>query len=276
MESAIEYHKKLDWLEFLAEDAAEEMVKYRPIIEDYVSTVNNWEHPYSHFAMLSFIPKVESIRCGMLEVAKTEESYSYRILLRSLIEHYCKFMYIWMRYAEERDDNIGKQYFIFGSAKENLDYIKAMRDSAEMLGGMMPRSPIDILNDLQPSFNNVSANQLQASSLQFTYKYTAKYLHEKACKPSNKPSELMASIIPLYSELSSFVHGGPSSLDFCEELKNPETMYDNIIETLSVSQMMVFHVQAMTFLMYYQRDKKFGDPYNVMSKYIEKLSSEKP
>ncbi len=275
MESMINYHNKLNWLESLAEDVAEEMVEYRPIIEDYVRTMKDLEHPYSHFALLSFIPKVESIRCGMFKVAEIEESYSYRILLRSLIEHYCKFMYILMRYAEERTDNIGKAYSIFGGAKEKLDYIKAMKTVAEMLGVTLLRSPIDILNDLQPFLDNMSDAQLRASSLQFTYKNTAKYIHEKMCKPEYKQSDLMISILPLYSELSSFVHGGPSSLNFCKELENPETMYDSIVESLSVSQMMTFHVQAMTFLIFYQKNKKFGDPYNVMIKYLDKMSNEK-
>ena len=276
MESMIDYSNKLNWLESLAENAAEEMVKYRPIIEDYVRTIKDREHPYLHFSLLSFIPKVESIRSGMFEVAKIEESYSYRILLRSLIEHYCKFMYICMRYGEERTDNIGKAYLIFGSAKEKLDYIKAMKTVSEMLGTTLLRSPIDILKDFQPFLDNMSDAQLQASSLQFTYKNTAKYIHEKTYKSENKQSDLIVSILPLYSELSSFVHGGPSSLSFCKELENSETMYDNIIENLSVSQMMTFHVQAMTFLTYYQKDKKFGDPYNVMTKYLDKMSNEKP
>lgn len=275
MESKTDYVNELYWLDSVAEDAAEEMVKYRDVIEKHVTTVKNWEHPFTNFALISFIPKVESIRYGMSEVAKKEESYSFRILQRSLIEHYCKFMYIWMRYAEERSDNVGKEYFVFGGAKENLDYIKAIQDSAEMLGGVLSRSPIDILNDLQPSLDNMSAAQLRTSSARFTYKNTAKYIHQKMVKPEYTESGLIVSIIPLYSELSSFVHGGPSSLSFFKELENAESMYSSIIESLSVSQMMTFHVQAMTYLIYYQQDKKFGDPYNVMTKYIDKISKRK-
>jgi hypothetical protein len=268
----IDYLSELNWLESVAEDAAEEMVEYRIVIEEHVSNFKNCEHPYTNFAFISFIPKVESIRCGMFEVAQKEESYSFRILQRSLIEHYCKFMYIWLRYAEEHNDDVGKDFFVFGTAKENLDYLKAMKNSAEMLGGLLTRSPIDIVNDLQPSLDNMSVTQLRTAATQFKYKHTAKYIHQKMAKPEHAECGLMVSIIPLYSELSSFVHGGPSSLNFCKEHEDPETMYSSIIESLSVTQMMAFHVQAMTFLIYYQQNKKFRDPYNIMTKYIEQIS----
>ncbi|HUU18884.1 MAG TPA: DUF5677 domain-containing protein [Sedimentisphaerales bacterium] len=269
----IDFLNDIHWLDGIAEDAAEEMVKYRDLIEKHVNTKKNRKHPYTHFALFSFIPKVESIRYGMFEVAKKEETYSYRILQRSLIEHYCKFNYIWMRYAEERSDEVGKEYLIFGGAKESLDYIKALKDSSEMIGGMLSRSPIDILNELKPSLENVSASQLRKASARYTYKNIAKYIHQRIDKPEYTQSGLMTTILPLYSELSSFVHGGPSSLNFCRELENPAIIRSDIVESLSVTQMMAFHVQAMTFLMYYQQDKKFGEPYHVMTKYIAKISN---
>jgi hypothetical protein len=269
----IDFLNEIQWLEDIAEDAAEEMVKYRVLIEKYVKNQKKRKHPYTSFVLISFIPKVESIRYGMFEVAKKEETYSYRILQRSLIEHYCKFNYIWMRYAEERSDEVGKEYLIFGGAKENLDYIKALKDSSEMIGGMLSRSPIDILNELKPSLENVSASQLRKASDRFKYKNIVKYIHKRMNKPEYKQSGLMTTILPLYSELSSFVHGGPSSLNFCMELENPAIIHSDIVESLSVTQMMSFHVQAMTFLMYYQEDKEFGKPYHVMTKYIAKISN---
>lgn len=273
MGSSINYINKLNELESLANDAADEMVQHRTIITDYSSNLGNWEHPYSHVVLLSFIPRIESIRCGMLEVAKAEEFNSFRILLRSIIEHYCKYMYILLRYTEERNDDAGKEYFIYGHAKEDLDYIKAMENSAEMLERTLSRSAIDILNDLRPSIENVSASKLRETALQFTYKNTAKYIHEKMRKSSSTPSTLMISIIPLYSKLSSFVHGGPSSLIFSEEYANPEIAYETIIENYSVSQMMAFHVQLMTFLIFYQNDTRFDAPYNVINKYLEKMTT---
>jgi hypothetical protein len=267
-----DYLSELGWLESVAEGAAEEMVEHRGIIEEHVSNLRHCEHPYTNFAFISFIPKIESIRCGMFEVAHKEESYSFRILHRSLIEHYCKFMYIWFRYAEERADDVGREYYIFGTAKENLDYIKAMQNSAEMLGGVLARPPIEVINDLHPLIDNMSSTQLRRVAAKFTYKNTAQYIHHKMAKPEHTECGLMVSVIPLYSELSSFVHGGPSSLSFCKELEDPDAMYSNIIESLSVAQMMALHVQAMTFLMCYQKNKKFGDPYNVMTKYIEQIS----
>ena len=114
--------------------------------------------------------------------------------------------------------------------------------------------------------------ELRKASARYTYKNTAQYVHQRIDKPGYTQSGLMASILPLYSELSSFVHGGPSSLNFCREIENPAIIRSYIVESLSITQMMAFHVQAMTFLMYYQQDKEFCEPYHVMTKYLAKIS----
>lgn len=265
-------HSELEWLEDLAEKAADELEEHLETIKEHFISLKDRPCPYSSSALFSFIPKIESIRLGMFEVAKVEDHYSFRILKRSMIEHELKFRYLWMRHIEEKSDDVGKEYFIFCKAKEDLDYIKALRDSAEMLGIAQRRSPIEVLNELQPMLKNISNSKLKQMSEKFTYKNVTKYLHQRINMSLSKDVPFFYSLIPAYSELSSFVHGGPDSLSYSTELRNPEILETRMIEDLALAQMISFSARASAFLVFYQENKKMAEPFNIMSRYVKEIA----
>ena len=263
---------ELEWIEAIAEQAADELDPYLDTIKNHILNLKNSEFKYTQYALFSFIPKIESIRHGMFEVAKIDEHYSFRILKRSLFEHQLKFHYLWMRFIKERNDEAGKDYFIFCKAKEDLDYIKALKDSAEMLGLIQGLSPIEILNELKPELENISSSQLSKKSGQFTYKNITKYINKWLENESENQPSFLNSIFPMYSELSSFVHGGPDTLAYSMELQDPKKLEDKMIGDLYTSQTMSFHVRASTFLIFFQDNKEMSIPFNIMNKYIKKIT----
>jgi len=76
---------------------------------------------------MNFIANTNFIKEGIIELAYTDNTYSLNILLRSLIEQYLKFQFIWMKFIENKDDTIGVGYWEFYSFSEDVNYAKAWK-----------------------------------------------------------------------------------------------------------------------------------------------------
>ena len=120
---------KLLQLEELMDGLAEDVDPHFDVISDAIKKSMNKEKPLSIFSFVSFLPKIESIRLGVFDLARAEGYYSINILYRSLIEHYIKAVYLWIKTIENNNDEVGIDYWIFGSDKEIVDYARALSDS---------------------------------------------------------------------------------------------------------------------------------------------------
>jgi len=78
---------------------------------------------YSHSAkaLVGFIPKSGYLCNAILNTCITQDNYSSKILMRSLIEHVFIHLYIYTRTLKENSNEIGKKYYGSLKAKEDLD-----------------------------------------------------------------------------------------------------------------------------------------------------------
>lgn len=253
-------------IEDMLEELAEEIEPHLPLIPEFLSNLENTDKPLSISSMTSFFPKVESIRAGIFEVAKIDEYYSLNILFRSLIEHYVKAQYIWMKTVENKDDEIGIEYWLFGRDQENIDYVKALQQSYSLVGINPKISPLETLKETGVISKDKSANQIRKKSEQFNYKKMTHYIANQLKSKENGSAPILSSIFPRYSELSSCVHGGPDSVETYK--KGPEAVKEIIEMTTFVS----LYTRWSAFVLFYQYEENVEPLCQITQKYLHKFA----
>ena len=258
--------EKLFEIENMLEEMAEEIEPHLPLIPRFLSNLKSTDKPLSISSMTSFIPKVESIRIGIFEVAKIDEYYSLNILFRSLIEHFVKAQYIWMKILRNKDDEIGIDYWLFGQDQENIDYAKALQQSYSLVGINPNVSPAETLKEMGVISKDKSVNQIRKKSEQFRFKKMTHYIADQLKAKENGKAPILRSFSPHYSELSSCVHGGPDSVSAYE--KGPETV-KGILEMATFASLLT---RWSTFILCYQYEKSVEPLCQITQKYLQKLT----
>lgn len=249
-------------IENILEELAEEIEPHLPLMHGLLSSLKSTDKPLSIFSMASFFPKVESIRIGIFEVAKIEEYYSLNILFRSLVEHFVKAQYIWMKTVGSKSDEIGIDYWLFGRDQENIDYAKALQQSYALVGMQPNVSPVEILKDLGVISKDKSANKIRTKSEQFKYKNMTYYIADQLRAKENGAAPILSSIFPRYSELSSCVHGGPDSVGVYE--KEP----DAVKEIIEMATFASLYTRWSTYILLYQYEKSVEPLCQISKKYL--------
>jgi hypothetical protein len=258
--------KYLFEIEDILEELAEEIEPYLPLIPEFLSNIKNTDKPLSIFSMTSFFPKVESIRAGIFEVAKIDEYYSLNILFRSLIEHFVKAQYIWMKTIENKNDEIGIDYWLFGRDQENIDYVKSLQQSYSLVGINPEISPVETLKEMGVISKNKSSSQILKKSEQFKYKKMTHYIANKLKSKENGVAPILSSIFPRYSELSSCVHGGPDSVGTYE--KGP----GGVKEIIEMATFVSLYTRWSAFILFYQYEKGVEPLCQITQKYLHKFT----
>ncbi len=257
---------KLFEIEELLEDMAEMLEPHLEILPVTLSKVKTFEKPLSVFSMTSFLAKIEAIRIGIFEVAKIEEHYSMNILYRSIIEHFIKSQYIWIKTIESDNDEIGIDYWLFGRDQENIDYAKALHQSYSLVGISPEKTPIETLKEIGVISNERSGTQIRKRTEQFSYKNMTHYIVESTKMKESGSAPILSSIFPRYSELSSCVHGGPESVGTYGN--GPDSM----LEIVEMSTFASLHTRWLSFLLLYQYDESMEPLCQISQDFLHRFT----
>jgi len=256
----------LDSISELVENLAEEVEPHLHVYRDFLFSIRERDKPLSLFSSSSFHPKIESIRIGIFETAEADEHYSVNILYRSLIEHFVKAQYLWMRTLEVDTDEVGIDYWLFGNAQETVDYAKSLRDAYELLGVDLEREPLDILRDMKILGEQHSNRSIKNRMEQFRYKNMTRYIAEAINAKQTQSAPILSSVFPRYSELSSCVHGGPAATtEFSRATAD-------ISEAVDISTFASLYIRWSVYLLFYQYDKKMEPLVQITNRYLKKFA----
>ena len=253
-------------IEDMLEELAEEIEPHLQLIPDFLSNLKDTDKPLSIFSMSSFFPKIESIRLGIFEVAKIDEYYSLNILFRSLIEHFIKAQYIWMKAVGAKNDEIGIDYWLFGQDQEYIDYAKAIQHSYSLVGINPEISPVETLREMGVISKEKSLNEIRKKSDQFKYKNMTHFIADQLKSKENVAAPKLSSIFPRYAELSSCVHGGPDSVGTYG--KGPEVLKE-IVEMATFASL---RTRWLTYILFFQYEKSVEPLCQITQKYLHKIT----
>jgi hypothetical protein len=210
------------------------------------------------------IAKTNFLKDGIFDLCETDNIYGANVLYRSLIEHYLRFLYVWCRFLKERTDDAANEYLTFCSWDEALKYGKSLQDVERIMGRAPLEDPYDTIRRIHAEFAQYSAKEIRARAKQFSFSKIMEFLGKRwlAVDALNEPlPDFLLKLIPLYSELCSFVHGGPDADSEITALGNPTKRANENVRVAEQSWRLAGGVKLLSLIVLYQSDKKFGPPY---------------
>jgi len=165
--------------------------------------------PLTYRAFLGFCTKTNSLKTALFDMVESNNPYAFNALFRCLCEHYLKFLYIFARFTKDNTDAAGKEYFSFCGAVEARDYANAIQLAEALLGNDLVGNVDSAVAQLYPIADGLSYRELEAASNQFKYRAILRFFQKEVPAMITAQRPFLATIVPQYALLSSFVHGGP-------------------------------------------------------------------
>jgi hypothetical protein len=187
--------------------------EYFAIVEAHLVQIftepSTTQFPATYQAFRGFCTKTNALKLAMFDMVESDNPYAFSALFRCFCEHYLKFTYIWVRFLKENTDDVGVDYLSFCGASEALGYVEALALAENLVGNEVRADPAEALATMYPATAGMSKRSIEAKSDQFKYRAILRYLKDAAPGILSEQSPFLATIVPNYATLSSFVHGGP-------------------------------------------------------------------
>ncbi len=204
----IENLKYITWLEKAREKNEDLFLTIKEIMPFFIKYSKKTKHKKTIMALFSFHTHLLTIKNAIIDLSEDNNIYSIKALYRIYLEHLMKGFYIWSRYVEEKNDNVGIEYYSLGTIGENLKYGNSIKHLSVIIDAENKNMDVwDTLCKYDKNLSKLNKKDIKENIEKFDYKNIAKYLI------NNKTSiyNLIPVIISEYSDLSSFIHGGPNA-----------------------------------------------------------------
>jgi hypothetical protein len=124
--------------------------------------------------------------------------------------------------------------------------------------------PYGTIRRIYPEVAQYSAKEIRARAKQFSFPKIMEFIGERwAAGDSLKEPlpDFLLNLIPLYSELCSFVHGGPDADSEVTALRDKATRVIQSLRVAEQSWRLAGSVKLLTLIVLCRLDKRFGPPY---------------
>lgn len=207
-----------------------------------------------------FITKSNFIKNAIIDLCENEDVYSTRILYRSLIEHGLKHQYLYLRWAKDKNDSVGEEYYEFCNFSEDLSYLKAIQYANRLAGQTTTKEePFSILNQLKQQSTKYSSTLIEEKARQFSYRKIVEYILSTVKTENLSP--FLCKLILEYSELSSFVHGGPFSENEFYRLSAKAERDQQLINIASNSFLIATDIKLNAFVIFLNTNRDYEKGY---------------
>lgn len=204
-----EHLKYVGWLEVVREKNDECFEIIKEIIPIFFHYSKKCSHRETMLALISFQTYLSFLKNAIIDLSEDNNIYSIKALYRIFLEHWLKGTYIWARYTKEKNDAVGIEYNSLGRIGEELKYGNSIKQVSVILDAKKNLDVWDTLCKYDKKLAELNKKDITDNIKKFEYKSIAKYLVDNKVPGA----DWVPTVILEYSELSSFVHGGPGTLD---------------------------------------------------------------
>ncbi|MDP2714532.1 DUF5677 domain-containing protein [Rheinheimera sp.] len=169
------------------------------------------QHTLIH--LYGLVASCEAIKNGIADAYESHNVYVSKSLLRVLVEHFLRFNYLFLSYIQNSSDATAREFSEFCTLKEEMDSIKANNFKNKMLGV----AEVNLNSALRAKFphaGDLSNRRISKISEKWAYKNIVDLVSTFDIDQAANMSSFLAGLVPLYSELSSFVHGGINAANY--------------------------------------------------------------
>ena len=204
--------------------------RLRSVIEN---DIPKSEYENSLKALLRCSDKIDEL--GVITQLKQINFYTSQVLMRVIFEHYLVSDYIFTRSYKDKSDDVGEEYYKHYYCAEffkRKSYSVQVDEIAE--GKKQKRSSLEIIKENHPEFEDLSENDFaEINRIKNTF-YDLKKIGEYLITSESEKNSVQdfnkakLDLIKRYSDLSSYVHGGPIAEQ--DYLSKDEKETDQIID----------------------------------------------
>lgn len=205
-----EHSKYVEWLDGVREKNDEYFEVAQGIMPVLFKFLKQCQHRKTFWALLSFYTHLSTLKNALIDLSEENNIYSMKVLYRVFLEHWLKGTYVWVRYTKEKTDDVGIEYNSLVRIGEELKYGNSIKQVSVILDAETKNLDVwDTLCKYDPNLKKLNKKDVVSNIKKFEYKSIVKYLVDNKAPGA----DWIGIIIPEYSELSSFVHGGPGASD---------------------------------------------------------------
>ena len=148
-------------------------VENAPVVFEILKT---YEYPKTGNLILLFITKTNFIKDGILDLYKTQNLFSMNILIRSMMEHYLRFIYLYIRFKKEKNDSAASEYIKFFALSEDVSIGKAWEEVRNFKGDPYKQDPFALFREINKNYQKYTPLVISEKSAQFKDKYYLSFI----------------------------------------------------------------------------------------------------
>jgi len=236
-----------------------------------IKQIERTKLPFTLKALLHLHTVSNFIKNGIPDLVNSDNLYGSKILYRLLIEHYLKSEYLFIKAAKDGNDAAGHDYFTIYDFDENRKYANSCKYSASLYGIDINESlNFETLRKALPKTKDLSNNEIRDKISQFNYRKIISFIIKTLDANEFKGNTFFMSLIPIFSQLSSFVYAGPFANKEMLKNKNPnerKEVYTNKLEiTLLISANIILRYFTVLSLFHEDHQKAIEEIDNITQK----------
>lgn len=206
-------------------------------------------------AFTMFITKTNFIKNAIFDICENDDLYSANILLRSLIEHHLKYMFIFIRHTSEQNDDVGIEYYQYCDFSESIMIGKSWLDSWQILTPENEDKLYDVIIERKPELKNFPQKEIIQKAKQFNYKNIISFI-KNSIEVASSNYGWLDKIIPNYGDLSSYVHGGPLADKYLLYFNNEKERSKELLNICQLTFLTANTLKQFLYLLLAQLDKE--------------------
>lgn len=218
-------------------------------------------------ALLAYIPKAGYIHNEIINCCATNGGYTTNILFRSLVEHTFRHLYIYTRALKEDSDDVGNEYYGKLKGSEDLESFSKMNNYNKIV--RPNQTPWSTKEDRNKDIREIG-KKFAISNIFFYLienSKTDKHLVDEGMK------DYLLGRLKQYTDLSSYIHGGPYAEMCYEELiKDPKKMNSHL-EGVAVESFKLYKSIAETTYLF---ASLFDEEMKLHYESLHRLGAQRP
>lgn len=174
-------------------------------------------------------------------------------------------------------DTLGSEYYKFADASEKLQLGSAYKRAGEILFPQKSFNDVfEVLKEMFPVFEGYSKKDIKNKTVKFNYRQIIEYLYDLFYVQQNEKgneNNFLVNLIPEYSDLSSYVHGGPVADNTILSLseKGQSAIEEELIEVFYKTIMLSTHFSSLLYMMAIKFDDKYKEIFSNIHSELQKL-----
>lgn len=212
-------------------------------------------------AMLFYISRAGYVNNAILDCYTNENGYAIGILFRSMIEHTFRHLYLYTRALNDNSDEVGDEYYGRLKGSEDLEAFTKTSNYTK------------IVRPEQAVWNTKGDHNAQIAEVGKKFNLSKIFLYLIKNFPSDKElihrgmNEYLLKRLNHYTQLSSYVHGGPYAEMCHEELLQDRKKMSQHMEVIARESFGLYKsLVESTVLFAYMFDDNMKEHFDIVSK----------